>query len=131
MLIEYVKTTSMGEEPLSDDPLFRDMLANHAMEIEVAEMLANYSRWLESNELPMTHEPEMTKVMVSELQQRLVNSCMQILGPFGQLEEGSKHAPFNGRVEWFFLHSFLTTIGGGTSEIGRNVIAQRGLGLPR
>ena len=98
---------------------------------EVAEVVADYSRWLESNELPLTHEPEMTKVMVSELQQRLVDTGMKILGPFGQLKEGSKTAPLKGRMEWCFLHSFLTTIGGGTSEIGRNIIAQRGLNLPR
>jgi hypothetical protein len=56
---------------------------------------------------------------------------MGILNLYSQLEEGSKWAPLRGRVEWYFLHSFMTTIGAGTSEIGRNVIAQRGLGLPR
>ena len=98
---------------------------------EVGQVVADYSRWLESSDLPMTHEPEMTKVMVSEMQQRLVDTCMKVLGPLGQIKEGSKHAPLGGRIEWYFLHAFLTTIGGGTSEVGRNVIAQRGLGLPR
>jgi len=131
MLVEYVQQTSFGGVRLAEEPVLRDRLAQAAIEIEVAEVLADHSRWLESNELPMTVEPEITKVMVSELEQRLVDTGMQILGPFGQLQEGSRHAPLKGRIEWYFRHSFMTTIGGGTSEIGRNIIAQRGLDLPR
>ena len=130
-LVAHARQTELDGVRLADDPIVRDQLAGAAVDIEVAEVLADHSRWLESNGLPMTHEPEMTKVMVSELQQRLVDTGMQLLGPFGQLEQGSPHAPLNGRMAWYFLHAFMTTIGGGTSEIGRNVIAQRGLGLPR
>jgi alkylation response protein AidB-like acyl-CoA dehydrogenase len=53
------------------------------------------------------------------------------LGMYGPLTEDSKWAPLRGRISWYYLHSFMTTIGAGTSEIGRSVIAQRGLGLPR
>ena len=81
--------------------------------------------------MTMTCEPEITKVVVSELEQRMVDSAMQILDLYCQLEEGSKYVPCGGRIEWEFLHSFMTTIGAGTSEVGRNVIAQRGLGMPR
>ncbi len=130
-LITYVKTATFDGRRLAEDPVIRRDLARMAAEIEVVQVLADYSRWLESYELPMTHQPEMTKVMVSELEQRLMDIGMQILGPFGQLEESSKWVPIDGRIEWYYLHSFMTTIGAGTSEIGRNVIAQRGLGLPR
>jgi hypothetical protein len=130
-LIRYVKETKFMGKPLAKDPLIRDRLAQAAVELEVAQVFAEHSRWMESNELPMTYEPEITKVFVSELEQRLVDTGMQILGPFGQLEEGSKWVLLRGRMEWYFLHSFMTTIGAGTSEVGRNVIAQRGLGLPR
>jgi len=130
-LIRYVKETKFSGKPLAEDPLIRDRLAQAAIELEVAQVFAEHSRWLESNEMPMTHEPEITKVFTSELEQRLVDTGMQILGPYGQLEEDSQWVPLRGRMEWYFLHSFMTTIGAGTSEIGRNVIAQRGLGLPR
>jgi alkylation response protein AidB-like acyl-CoA dehydrogenase len=106
-------------------------LAQAAIELEVAGVLADHSRWLESNELPMTYEPEITKVFTSELEQRLVDIGLQLLGPYCPLTENSKWVPLRGRISWYYLHSFMTTIGAGTSEVGRNVIAQRGLGLPR
>ena len=56
---------------------------------------------------------------------------MDILGLYSQLMEGSLRVPIRGRISWEFLHAFMTTLGGGTSEVGRSVIAQRGLGLPR
>jgi alkylation response protein AidB-like acyl-CoA dehydrogenase len=130
-LIQYVRETRFNGRPLAEDPKVRDQLAQMAVELEVAQLFAEHSRWMESHEMPMTYEPEITKVFVSELDQRLVDVGMGILDLYSQLEEGSKWVPLRGRVEWYFLHSFMTTIGAGTSEIGRNVIAQRGLGLPR
>jgi len=130
-LIRYAKETRFNGKTLSEDPVIRDKLAQAAIELEVAQVLADRSRWLESNELPMTYEPEVIKIVTSELEQRLVNMGMEIMGLYCQLEEGSRWVPLRGRIEWHFLHSFMTTIGGGTSEIGRNIIAQRGLGLPR
>lgn len=130
-LIRYVKQTKYKGKPLSEDPLIRDKLAQAAIELEVGTLLADHSRWLESNDLPMSYEPEITKIFTSELEQRLVRTGMEILGLYSQLEEDSKWVPLRGRIEWYFLHSFMTTIGAGTSEIGRSVIAQRGLGLPR
>ena len=130
-LIQYVKETEVDGKPLSKDPLVREKLAQASIELEVASVLADHSRWLESNDLPMAYQAEITKVFTSELEQRLVNSGMEILGLFSQLMEDSKWVPSRGRISWYFLHSFMTTIGAGTSEVGRSVIAQRGLGLPR
>jgi len=79
----------------------------------------------------MSYEPEVTKIFISEAEQKLARTAMRILGEYGQLVEGSHRVPIRGRVAWEYLHSFMTTLGGGTSEVGRSVIAQRGLGLPR
>ncbi|MGD9973899.1 MAG: acyl-CoA dehydrogenase family protein [Desulfatirhabdiaceae bacterium] len=130
-LITYVKKTTYNGKPLAGDERIREKIAQAAIELEVAAVLADRSRWLESNHLPMTYEPELTKIFVSESEQRLAKSAMEILGLFGQLMEGSRWAPIRGRISWEWLHSFMTTLGGGTSEVGRSVIAQRGLGLPR
>jgi alkylation response protein AidB-like acyl-CoA dehydrogenase len=130
-LIRYVKETDFDGKPLSLDSLVRDKIAQAAIELEVARVLADHSRWLESNHLPMRYEPEITKIVTSELEQRLVDIATQILGLFSLLTEDSKWVPLRGRISWYYLHSFMTTIGAGTSEIGRSVIAQRGLGLPK
>jgi len=54
-----------------------------------------------------------------------------MMGAYGLLEPGSKWAPLYGKVENGYLENFARTIGSGTSEINRNVVATRGLGLPR
>lgn len=131
MIIDYAKMTTFKGVPLAENPMVRDKIAQIAVEIDMSTLLADHARWMEWNHLPMTCEPEITKVFVSEMEQRMVDSMMQILDQFCQLKEGSKWAPMKGRIEWEFLHSFMTTIGAGTSEVGRTVIAQRGLGLPR
>ncbi|WP_028325258.1 acyl-CoA dehydrogenase family protein [Desulfatirhabdium butyrativorans] len=130
-LIAYARDTAFNGKPLAEDARIRDKIAQAAVELEVAGVLADHSRWLESNHLQMTYEPEVTKIFISEAEQRLAKNAMEILGLFGQLLEGSKWVPARGRIAWEWLHSFMTTLGGGTSEVGRSVIAQRGLGLPR
>lgn len=130
-MVSFAKETTFQGRPLAEDAAVRAKIAQMAIELEVAQMLADNARWLELNELPITMEPEITKVMISELEQRMVDDAMQILGLYGQLDEDSKYVPIRGRIEWFWRHSFMPTIGAGTSEVGRNVIAQRGLGLPR
>ncbi len=130
-IVQYAKETTCKGRPLSEDPAVRAKLSQIAVELDVARLLADRSRWMEITGKPMTYEAEVTKVLTSEVEQRLADIGMQILGLYSQLAEDSKWVPLRGRVEWYYLHSFMTTIGAGTNEIGRNVIAQRGLGLPR
>ena len=73
----------------------------------------------------------MEKLFVTETAQRITSTGMKVLGMYGQLTEQSKGVPLRGLVQYYYLFSRVETIGGGTSEIQRNIIAQRGLGLPR
>jgi alkylation response protein AidB-like acyl-CoA dehydrogenase len=77
-------------------------------------------------------EASVAKLFTSELDQRLLCTGMKLLGPFGQFDgRADPWAPLGGRMARGYLASTASTVGGGTSEIQRNIIATRGLGLPR
>jgi len=130
-LFEYVKGTRRDDKILAEDPLVREKLGKIAVEIEVAKVLTERAKWLVGNEMPTTYEPTLVKLVVSELAQRLANAGMEILGDYGPLDEDSKWVPLKGRIGWYYRSCLIALIGAGTSEIDRNVLAMRGLGLPR
>jgi alkylation response protein AidB-like acyl-CoA dehydrogenase len=77
------------------------------------------------------YEASATKLYSMELNQRIANTGLRLMGMYGQLARNSKWAPMKGRWEFQYLRAVANTIEGGTSEIQRNIVAQRGLGLPR
>ena len=77
------------------------------------------------------YEASVNKLYRSEVSQRVARLGTQLLGLYGGLDRGSRWAPLRGRIAHMYLSSVSATIAAGTSEIQRNVIATRGLGLPR
>jgi hypothetical protein len=73
----------------------------------------------------------MSKMFSFELLQLVSEFGMELAGQYGQLVEGSDRVPLYGRIPSCYLRSFGHSLEQGTSEIDRDVIAQRGLGLPR
>jgi len=130
-LIGYAKETCHNGYSLSKEPLVRHKLAELAIEVKVGEALAYRLVWMLSKGAVPFHEASIAKVFTSEREQRLTNIAMQIMGLYGQLKEGSKWAQLKGRMEYMYRFSVLGTIGGGTNEIQRSIIALTGLGLPR
>ena len=61
----------------------------------------------------------------------LANASMDIAGPGSQLRVKTKEAPLEGRAESTYRYTVIDTIGGGTSEVQKNIIARRKLGLPK
>lgn len=125
-LIAYAKENSK-----SKDPLIRQKIAELAIEVEGARLLALRVAWMLNKGVTPTYEAGMLKMFASELEQRLINTAMQLLGLQGQLQRGSKWAMLNGNFEHDYRCSVMNLITRGTSEIMRNTIAQRGFGLPR
>jgi len=129
--VSYAKEKMINGKPLSKDPVVRQNLAEIAIELEVGRLLFyQLAHILDKGEVP-NYQTSMEKLFVSELAQRITKTAMEVLGPYGQLKVGAKWAPLGGKLGFFYRQSILETIYGGTSEIQRNIIALRGLGLPR
>ena len=130
-LVQFCKRTERYGRPLSEDPLVRSRLARMAVEIEAARMMCYNVAWMQSQGEVPNKEASITKAFGSEMMTRIYRLGMQLMGPFGQLKPDSKWAPLQGRIENAYLRSGGDTVAAGTSEIQRNIIATRGLGLPR
>ena len=76
-------------------------------------------------------EGSMAKLHITEAFVRAAGDLIDLLGPAGLLRAGEPGAPVAGLVEHAFRHALVTTIYGGSSEVQREIIAERGLGLPR
>jgi alkylation response protein AidB-like acyl-CoA dehydrogenase len=130
-LVEFAKENKRNGVPLFKDPLVRNRLTQLVIEGEISRLLAIRIVYLQSTGKPMDHEASMSRVFGAELQQRVAQAGLQITRGFGLLGEGSKYAPLAGFFQRQYLYAAAATVGAGTSEIQRNIIAQRGLGLPR
>ncbi len=112
-------------------------LADRSIEAEAARLMSYRVISLQNRGQVPNHEASAVKIYAAELNQRIANTASNILGLTGQLTRGEKgsanerYAPNNGRFGRVYLASVASTIAGGTSEINRNIIATRGLGLPR
>ena len=130
-LVEFCKENTRNGRPLADDPIVRHRLANLSNEIEISRLISYNTAWMQSQGLVPNREASMGKVFGTELQQHTAQVGMSILGLYGQLESNSRWAPLQGRIEASYMTAVSATIAAGTSEIQRNIIATRGLGLPR
>ena len=130
-LTQYAKETKRNGKPMAEDPVVRQRLAQLSTEVEVARSLAwRIASVQTKGDVPGPEAPAL-KVFSSELFQRIAQEGMRMLDLYGQLEPGSKWAPLAGAIERLYLVTVSRTIAAGTSEIQRNIIAERGLGLPK
>jgi alkylation response protein AidB-like acyl-CoA dehydrogenase len=125
-LMEYVRGTS----GLRKNGI-RNKLAELKIEFDLGRMLAYRVAWMQSKKLIPNYEASMSKLFGSEMQQRLANFGINTLGLRGQLAPGSPWAHLAGQLEQYYLSTVSLTIAAGTSEVQRNIMATRGLGLPR
>ncbi len=130
-LVEYTAQAEADGGRLLDDMRVRHKLAELAIEFQAGRLLAyRVASMQEKGQIPNA-EASMSKLYGTELQQRLAEAGIEILGLGGQTEPGSKGAALRGQAEQFYLLASALTVAAGTSEIMRNIIAMRGLGLPR
>lgn len=109
----------------------RNELADRAVDAEIARLVSYRVVSIQKRgEIP-NYEASMNKLFRSEAGQRVAGTGMKLAGMYGNLYRGSPLAPLRGRLSHSYVASVSGTIAAGTSEINRNVIATRGLGLPR
>ena len=130
-LIDFSNETYRNGCLISDDPIIRHRLAKLRTEIEMSRLISYQIGYMQSQGIVPNKESSIGKVFGTELQQKIAKLGMQILGMYGQLEPDSKYVPLRGEIEQSFMQNISVTIAAGTSEIQRNIIATRGLGLPR
>ena len=114
-----------------DQPMARAALAQQYVETEVARYLSYRVAWMQSQSLVPNYEASMSKVFSTEFTQRTARVALNMLGLAGALKPASPHAKLEGAFCQMYMSTVARTIGAGTSEIQRNIIATRGLGLPR
>ena len=130
-LVEIARGIQRNGRPATEDPVVRQKLAQCYAEIEV--MRCNQMRaFSKINETGVPGpEGSIQKIFWSELNQRLQQVAMEILGPYGQLAHGACDAFDDGQWAYGYLRSRGNTIEAGTSEIQRNIIGHFVLGLPK
>ncbi len=129
-IIEHVQSEDAVTSTKSD-PAIRIKLAELHMEVEAARLMCFDVAWRQGKgEIPSS-EASMSKVAATEVYLKVLDYGLELLGMYGVLEPGSKQALLQGRI--FKMRLFYTSgpILAGTNEIQKNIIAQRGLGLPR
>ena len=106
-------------------------LADRWIESLVAKMMSYRVVSMQNAGLIPNHESSMCKLFTSEMGQKIAALGMKLTGMYGTVLGGSDQYAVAGRFGVGYLAAVSSTIAGGTSEIQRNIMAQRGLGLPR
>ena len=105
----------------------RGEVADRRVEIEVTRLLSLRILSIQESGGVPNHEASIAKLFTTELNQRIARTALHVLGMDGQAPRQHSHSKWTQQ----YLRTVAATIAGGTSEIQRNIIATRGLGLPR
>ena len=131
-IVDYVKETRRNGNTLAEEPAVRERLAELYCEAQVARLFLWRQMSLEKRgNFNPPYEVSASKVFGPEFYVKSTQVITQILGPYGQLAEGSELAPQDGWYARKYLGAARTTFAHGGVQVMRNQIATRGLGLPR
>jgi 3-oxocholest-4-en-26-oyl-CoA dehydrogenase alpha subunit len=125
------EATDADGTPRIEDVDVRRRLGRAATDLEVSQLLHRRSAWMAEEGIIPEAEGPMSKLFSSEALERVAQDLTEVIGPDALRSYFDPSAPRGGRIEHMLRFSLGTTIYAGTSEVQRNIIAQRGLGLPR
>lgn len=129
-LIELARSTMRDGRPASDDPVIRDAIMQHAILAEGLTQNKARSKVAGLTSHPM-RLPLQSKVTASEFAQSAARLGVEIAGAHSTLYKTDPKAPDAGRWPYNYMNSYGMTIAAGTSEIQRNILGERVLGMPK
>jgi 3-oxocholest-4-en-26-oyl-CoA dehydrogenase alpha subunit len=130
-LVKFCKHTVSDGELIIYRPEVRSRLAELHIDLEVALLFGYRGATMMDSGKEASAEASMMKVFATELITKVADYGLQITEMYGQLNKHDKSAPLLGQLEHLYRLAPFHRFGGGTNEVQRNIIAQRGLGLPR
>ena len=130
-LLDWCGAGHDGAPPQIEDPLVQDELVRLAIEGEGTRLMTYWLASLHERGLMPQHETSLALLVKRETARRLDVAGLELLGPFGPLRTGSPWVQLNGEVEVEYRDRLYFQFAAGGFDITRNVVAQRGLGLPR
>jgi alkylation response protein AidB-like acyl-CoA dehydrogenase len=132
VLFDWVKAAKRDDKPLKDDTNVRSTIAHIATDTAVSKALSTrFVCAAKSGGKPPTVQSSQYKLFTTSLSQRVCKDALDIQGHEGAIMEGQDDAPLRGRFEGAYRATMNETVGGGSSEIQKNIIARRHLGLPK
>ena len=132
MLIDLMKNETLDGQPLIEHPIYRDRL----MQIQ-GKVLAQQSHGLRLLSAKLNPGTDVKigkmiqKLTGTELRHELEGLAIDVMGEIGTLYEQSPHIKNDGTWQFTYMYFLGLIIGGGTSQIQKNIIAERGLGMPK
>ncbi len=129
--IEHAKATVVDGEIIANKPEVRRAVAESVRDLEIEYLFSMRTASMIDAGLVPNKEASMLKFYGSELMTRLTGTAMRLQGLFGQLDKHDPLSPIGGIMERTYRKAPPLRFGGGANEIQRNIVAQRGLGLPR
>lgn len=130
-LVAYAKRKTRGGQGLIDDPFIRDRLGEFAVQLDMARLFSFRVAYMQDQGVIPNVEASMSKLWSTETLQRLQRFGVDLVGAAGLLSYGTDVEGIDTFFDTEFWAAPGNTLAGGASEIQRNIIATRGLGLPR
>jgi alkylation response protein AidB-like acyl-CoA dehydrogenase len=130
-LLAWCSQPREGAAPLLEDPVVRDELVRLAIEAETGKLASYWLASLSAKGLRPQHESSVALLVKRETSRKFDAAALELLGQFAPLRTGSPAAALNGEVEVEYRDHLYFQFAAGGFDITRNVVATRGLGLPR
>lgn len=130
-VVDMARSAKRGGKPVLDDPVMRDRLVDYMIEIQALNLNNQRRRMAPLTSDRPTGLALMNKLARTELVRELTEFSLQFQGTRAGYYVGDENAVDDGYWHRSYLNSFSATIGGGTSQIQKNIIGEHVLGLPK